>query len=99
MRAESFELIMVIESPALHEEETGEICMKARGIQRLVRCKNCIHWGATLTEEERAATAANELLDSVCDYHMSDGFCGNDFCSFGMRREEADDKNELETGS
>lgn len=82
----AFDVIMTIEPHCLHNEETEEVCMKGRGVQELVRCKDCVHWGTTLTDDERAEAAKDECVDLVCDYFMTDGLCGNDFCSFGKKR-------------
>lgn len=44
----------------------------------VVRCKDCIH---------KVVTSDGEFNpeDIVCDYHASDGFDSNDFCSFGEK--------------
>ena len=46
----------------------------------IIRCKDCIH--KVLTDEGEYPPD-----DIVCDYHMSDGFGENDFCSYGKRKE------------
>jgi hypothetical protein len=47
----------------------------------IVLCKDCIHKVVTEDGEYNPD-------DIVCDYHMSDGFCENDFCSYGKRKED-----------
>lgn len=44
----------------------------------LVRCKNCRH-------KVRTSDGEYNPEDIVCDYHMSDGFNENDYCSYGER--------------
>ena len=44
----------------------------------VVFCKECIH--KVLTDDGEYCP-----FDIVCDYHMSDGFDENDFCSRGKR--------------
>ena len=46
----------------------------------VVRCKDCIHKTVTVDGEY-------DTEDIVCGYHMSDGFCDNDYCSYGERKE------------
>ena len=54
--------------------------MADNGVMVAVRCKDCIHKTVTVDGEYDAE-------DIVCGYHMSDGFCDNDFCSYGERKE------------
>ena len=53
---------------------------KNKDVVEVVRCKDCKH---------KVLTAYGEYNpeDIVCDYHMSDGFCDSDFCSFGVRKD------------
>lgn len=44
----------------------------------VVRCKDCKHKVVTSDGEYNPE-------DIVCDYHMSDGFDSNDFCSYGEK--------------
>lgn len=53
---------------------------------RVIRCKECKH-------KVRTRDGKYNPDDIVCDYHMSDGFTENDFCSFGER--EIADANEV----
>lgn len=48
------------------------------GYVKVVRCKECKH---------KVRTSDGEYcpVDIVCDYHMSDGFDENDYCSYGER--------------
>ena len=51
---------------------------------KIVRCKDCIH--CVLTNDGKYNPG-----DIVCDYFMTDGMNADDFCSYGVRKEE---KNE-----
>lgn len=44
-----------------------------------VRCKDCIYKTVTKDGEYNPE-------DIVCEYHMSDGFDSDDYCSFGKRK-------------
>lgn len=52
-------------------------------VVEVVRCKECIHKVVTEDGEYNPE-------DIVCDYHMSDGFCENDFCSYGEKMDGKD---------
>ena len=52
----------------------------------IVRCKDCIHWGSTITQDDRER-CASEGVDLVCDYWESVGLYADDFCSYGERKE------------
>ena len=65
--------------PSIGGLEIVGLIIKAPAIDAVpvVRCKDCRHnYGFT-----------HNLCcsDIVCDYHMSDGFEENDFCSYGAR--------------
>ena len=47
-------------------------------VVEVVRCKNCKH-------KVRTSDGEYNPEDIVCDYHMSDGFDENDYCSYGER--------------
>ena len=49
----------------------------------VIRCRECIHNKENWTHEELDAT---DYTDITCDYWMSDGLTGNDYCSHGRRR-------------
>lgn len=55
-------------------------------VVQVVRCKDCEHWGHSLTTEERQF-CVDTNTDSVCDYWDSDGLMSYDFCSYGKPRE------------
>lgn len=48
-------------------------------VVKVVRCKDCIY--KTVTED-----GEYNPEDIVCEYHMSDGFDSDDYCSFGKRK-------------
>jgi hypothetical protein len=48
-------------------------------VVEVVRCKDCIY--KTVTED-----GEYNPEDIVCEYHMSDGFDSDDYCSFGKRK-------------
>lgn len=48
------------------------------GYVKVVRCKDCKH-------KVRTSDGEYNPEDIVCDYHMSDGFDENDYCSYGER--------------
>jgi hypothetical protein len=45
----------------------------------VVRCKDCIYKTVTKDGEYNPE-------DIVCEYHMSDGFDSDDYCSYGKRK-------------
>lgn len=49
-------------------------------VVEVVRCKDCKH-------KVRTSDGEYNPEDIVCDYHMSDGFDENDYCSYGERSE------------
>ena len=53
-------------------------------VVEVVRCKDCIYKTVTKDGEYNPE-------DIVCEYHMSDGFDSDDYCSYGERK---DDKND-----
>ena len=53
----------------------------------VTHCRDCRFWNMTMPEDEREKAAENPLTDGVCEYHMSDGFSPNDFCSNARARE------------
>jgi hypothetical protein len=48
-------------------------------VVEVVRCKDCIYKTVTKDGEYNPE-------DIVCEYHMSDGFDSDDYCSFGKRK-------------
>ena len=52
-------------------------------VVEVVRCKECIHKVVTKDGEYNPE-------DIVCNYHMSDGFCEKDFCSYGEKMDGKD---------
>ena len=48
----------------------------------VVRCKDCKHNVANWQHEELDGT---DYTDITCDYFMTDGMHGDDFCSYGER--------------
>ena len=52
--------------------------MPTADLVKVVRCKDCKHKVVTSDGEYNPE-------DIVCDYHASDGFDSNDFCSFGEK--------------
>jgi hypothetical protein len=48
-------------------------------VVEVVRCKDCIY--KTVTED-----GEYNPEDIVCEYHMSDGFDSDDYCSYGKRK-------------
>ena len=52
--------------------------MPTADVVAVVRCKDCKHKVLTSDGEYNPE-------DIVCDYFASDGFCENDFCSYGER--------------
>lgn len=47
----------------------------------VTRCKDCVYKTVTIDGEY-------DTHDIVCGYFMSDGFDGNDFCSYGKKENE-----------
>lgn len=56
---------------------------------KVVRCKDCVHWGSTISQADREQ-CASEGVDLVCAYWESDGLYADDFCSYGERKETED---------
>lgn len=54
----------------------------------IVRCRECMFWGESLTKEER--NECDVYADLVCTYWMSDGLTRDDFCSKGERGDDDD---------
>jgi hypothetical protein len=48
-------------------------------VVEVVRCKDCIYKTVTKDGEYNPE-------DIVCEYHMSDGFDSDDYCSYGKRK-------------
>lgn len=69
----SEERIAIIDG-CLYNEKTGEVCMQARFVQELVRCKDCINWWS----EER------QCKDEM---GFARHWNADDYCSYGKRRE------------
>jgi hypothetical protein len=53
--------------------------MPTADVVEVVRCKDCIYKTVTKDGEYNPE-------DIVCEYHMSDGFDSDDYCSFGKRK-------------
>ena len=53
----------------------------ASDVVEVVRCKDCVYKTVTIDGEY-------DTHDIVCGYFMSDGFDGNDFCSYGKKENE-----------
>lgn len=49
-------------------------------------CKDCIHFGSSLSANDYQKAIEDSNSDLVCDYHNSDGFGPYDFCSKANRR-------------
>ena len=61
----------------------------SEGVVAVVRCKDCIHnYGV-------AHSCEFNPHDIVCEYWESDGLDGNDYCSYGERREKNDSVQHL----
>lgn len=65
---------------------------RAEVICEIVRCKNCVHWGSTISQVEREQ-CASQGVDLVCNYWESDGLYAEDFCSYGERKKRSEDGN------
>ena len=80
----SEERIAIIDG-CLYNEKTGEVCMKARFIQKLVRCKDCKYSYHTLVGDSesdyRVALACSEIDDREVDPDW--------FCADGEREDDA----------
>lgn len=54
------------------------------GVVIPVRCKDCIHGAGNWKRDELDAT---NYEDIVCDYFMTDGVTGEDYCKYGTTEE------------
>lgn len=54
--------------------------------EEIVRCKDCVHWGSTISQDDREQCASQDV-DLVCNYWDTDGLYAEDFCSYGERKE------------
>ena len=75
-------IVMQDETGSLHFAVKVETILNAptADVVEVVRCKNCKH-------KVRTSDGEYNPEDIVCDYHMSDGFDENDYCSYGERRD------------
>lgn len=63
-----------------------EVIAHAERVCELVRCKDCKHWGSTISQADREQCALKGV-DLVCNYWESDGLYSEDFCSYAERKE------------
>lgn len=71
--------------------ETGDSAIRymadrliKNGVVIPVRCKDCIHGAGNWKHDELDAT---NYEDIVCDYFMTDGVEGEDYCKYGTTEE------------
>lgn len=73
----SEERIAIIDG-CLYNEKTGEVCMQARFVQKLVRCKDCKHYLDGGCGNVDSQSPSKNLMGVKPDW----------FCADGERREE-----------
>ena len=83
-----FEIIMRVDPYCMNNGE--EICLKGKGVQELIRCKDCYNW----TKEKSIGRKSLGTYRCLCQEWswFEDGMyrytAEDDFCSYAEREEE-----------